>query len=122
MYEYAQFEALDEVRKYLPPKGNYYWSHHNVTYINIVLFLDSSLSAQEVCKTIPDVTCDWKIVWGRDGVGIPPLVLDHIAALHQGLDAAQVYRACAEVYGKYDPEASWVAFNAAVTNIKQSLK
>lgn len=61
-----------------------------------------------------EVEGDWMKVWGRAGIGIPPMVLGPIAEHHKESTTAKRTAACAEAYVKYDPDASWTNLKAAL--------
>ena len=63
-----------------------------------------------------EVEGDRRKVWGRGGVGIPPLVLRLITEQQKGSSTAEITVACAEMYVKYDPDASWAHLKAALTS------
>lgn len=79
------------------------------------LRVDSSLTVGNVCEVMTEVEGDWKIVWGRGGIDISPEVLDPIIERHKVMSTAEKNLACAEVYVKYDPDASWTHLKSALT-------
>ena len=57
---------------------------------------------------------DQKKVWGRGGMGIPPLVLDLIAEQQKRSSKAELTVAYADMYVRYDPDASWAHMKTAL--------